>query len=90
MHLPQFLIWEMIPRTRITVQQCRSFDELLAAFASLALVRVMRVTKCVRIKLEQLAKIVLREVSGSVFGLVDHTGRKILLLTSHPSAGIRT
>ena len=84
-HLSQLLIREMVPRACVTIEQRRRLDELPTAFTPLALVRIVRVAQRLAIELEQLPKIVLREMSGGIFCFVHNTGRKILFLTSDVS-----
>lgn len=71
----QVFIRVVVPRARVTVQQCRSFDELPTVLASLALERVVSVAYGLFVELEQLTKRVNGEVALSVLGVIDDTGR---------------
>lgn len=59
----------------ISIQQRRSFDELLAVSAAFTFERVVCIANRLVIELEQLSQIVPREVTLRVFSSVDDTGR---------------
>ena len=70
-------------RASVSVQQRRSFDELLPIFATLALECLVRLAERVLLELKQLPESVQREVSLNVLFLV-HDRRRERLLVSLP------
>lgn len=64
-HLPELRVGKVVPRTGIAIQHRGSLGKLLAVSAALALVRVVRVAPRVRVKLEELSKIILGKVPGT-------------------------
>ena len=70
-------------RASVSVQQRRSFDELLPIFATLALECLVRLAERVLLELKQLPESVQREVSLNVLLLV-HDRRRERLLVSLP------
>lgn len=70
-------------RASVSVQQRRSFDELLPIFATLALECLVRLAERVLLELKQLSESVQREVSLNVLFLV-HDRRRERLLVSLP------
>lgn len=59
-------------RASISIEQSGGLDKLLAVSTSLALVCIVRVRKCFGVELEELAEVVLGEVTGGIFCLVHH------------------
>ena len=70
-------------RASVSVQQRRSFDELLPILATLALECLVRLAERVLLELKQLPESVQREVSLNVLLLV-HDRRRERLLVSLP------
>ena len=64
----------MVPGTSISVQQRRRFNSLSAVLASFALKCIVCFAKRVLVKLEKLSESVQREVTFSVFFLIDDCG----------------
>jgi hypothetical protein len=75
-------------RASVPIQQCRSLDKLFPVPTPFALVRIVRIGRCVRVEVEQLPQVVLSKVPSRVFCLVHHTSGKILLLTPNDMSAI--
>jgi hypothetical protein len=67
------IAWTPDSRASVSVQQRRSFDELSPIPTPLTFVRVMRITCCIRVELEQLPEIILSEMPCGIFSLIDDT-----------------
>lgn len=66
----------------VTVQKSRCLDELLSISTPLAFERVVRITLCGLVELEELPQIVDREMSLGVFSGVYYTSGQVLFRAS--------